>query len=87
MPTLKSTILRNATRASLCFPAVMLLAFTYSSGAQNCPKAGTKDTDWSKLAIQLCQDSVTDQLHLEAPSPDGMKLLYVNGPARTVPYI
>jgi hypothetical protein len=56
----------------------MLLAFTCSSGAQNCPKAGTKDTDWSKLAVQLCRDSVTNQLHLEVPSPDGKKLLYVN---------
>jgi hypothetical protein len=63
--------------------AAMLLVLTGSSGAQSCPKAGTKDTDWSKLAVQLCQDNVTDQLHLEAPSPDGKKLIYVNGPART----
>ena len=61
----------------------MLLAFTCSSGALSCQKAGTKDTDWSKLAVQLCQDSVTNQLHLEVPSPDGKKLIYVDGPART----
>lgn len=79
MPTLKSTMVCNATRASLCLLAAMHLAFTCSSGAQSCPKAGEKHGYWSKQAIVVCENLATSQMHLEMSSPDSKKLLFVTG--------
>lgn len=66
--------------------AAMLLLSHRSLWAQSCPKAGDKGTYWSKQAVEVCWDKATDQLHLEAPSPAGKKLLYVNGPAHTASF-
>jgi hypothetical protein len=47
--------------------------------AQRCPNDGEKPGYWSKSAVVICEDSTTKQMHLKVPSPDGKKLLFVNG--------